>query len=88
MAALGAVKGVADQDRERRDRILAAQTQRYSPWTKLQAQQVQAATSPLAGAIGGYASGAGQMDAFNRAEAERNYYKMLQAKLMGQQANG
>jgi hypothetical protein len=53
----GLVKSLAvDGPREARQRRLAAQTQRYSPWTGLEAQPIQEA-DPLGTAIGMGAAG-------------------------------
>jgi hypothetical protein len=50
-------------EQAKRDRLLAAQTQALSPWTKLQAQAPGAVESPIAAGIGGYASGMAQEQA-------------------------
>lgn len=39
--ALGGVKSLLGADKEKRDRALAADTQRYSPWTGMQAAPVE-----------------------------------------------
>lgn len=55
-AGVGLLKYLAvDKPQENKQRALAATTQRYSPWTGLQAQQI-----PIASSIGDVASGAGQ----------------------------
>lgn len=40
-AGLGLLKGKGDKEQERRDRALAAETARWSPWTGMQAQMPQ-----------------------------------------------
>jgi hypothetical protein len=50
-AGVGLLKSqIVDRPKEERQRKLAAETQRYSPWTGLQAQQVQEA-DPLGNAM-------------------------------------
>lgn len=57
MAAAGAVKGMTvDKNKEDRERKLAAETQRYSPWTGLKAGEIHQA-DPLGNAIQGGLSG-------------------------------
>ncbi len=57
-AAGGADKHAAAADKERRQRSLAASTQRYSPWTHMQAGPIEEAGSGLE-SIGGGALGGG-----------------------------
>lgn len=54
---LGLLKGNEAKRQEHKDRILAAQTQRYSPWTKMQAQPVQRAPGMLSSGLEGGLSG-------------------------------
>jgi hypothetical protein len=83
-AAVGAAKHAAvDVPREQRSRRLAAETQRYSPWTGMQAQPIQEANlfgSALQGGVTGAQLGqaeaaqtqqADQMKAFEEAEKAR-----------------
>ena len=59
-AGLGVLKSeLVDRPRERRQRTLAAETQRYSPWTKLQAQPIQEADA--LGDVLSYGTTAAQM---------------------------
>lgn len=62
MAAAGAVAGKAKNDRakeiESSDRKLAAETQRYSPWTGMQANQIRHADSQFGDMFGGGVQGA------------------------------
>ncbi len=56
-AGVGGLKGMTvDRWREDKDRQLAAETQRYSPWTGLQAQPIKRA-DPLGSAMQGGATG-------------------------------
>lgn len=61
MGAAGLLKGqLIDKPRERRDRTLAAETQRYSPWTGLRANPVREADpfgSMLQGGMAGLQMG-------------------------------
>lgn len=58
MAAAGLLKSqTIDKDKEKRDRKLAAETQRLSPWTGLQAGPVKEA-DPMGSAIAFGATGA------------------------------
>lgn len=61
MGGTGLVKSeLIDRPKEDRQRWLAAQTQRYSPWTKLQAGPIEEADpfgSAFQGGIQGYAMG-------------------------------
>lgn len=64
-ALAGGVKAKMAADKETKDRALAADTQRYSPWTGLQAAPVEAANpvgDVLQGAVGGgmFGQGLGQ----------------------------
>lgn len=55
---LGIIQGREKQQQEQKDRELAAQTQKYSPWTHLQAQPVQRAPSLLNSGLQGGLGGA------------------------------
>lgn len=61
-AAMGAIAGKAKNDRaqqiESSDRNLAAQTQRYSPWTGMSAQPIRHAGSQFGDVFGGGVNGA------------------------------
>jgi hypothetical protein len=75
--AIGAGAGLlkselVDAPKERRERTLAAATQKYSPWTGLQAQPIQQA-DPLGSAIQFGATGAALGSAINSANAANNY---------------
>lgn len=82
LAAAGLLKSeLVDREKEKRDRWLAAQTQRFSPWTKLTADPVKEA-DPASAVIGGAMSGAQyEQDAANSAaqndlnSAEADYYR-------------
>lgn len=57
MAAAGMLKSnLVDRPREKRDRALAAETQRYSPWTGLKANQIREA-DPFGAALQGGMTG-------------------------------
>ncbi len=62
MAAAGALAGKAKNDRaqeiERSDRKLAAETQRYSPWTGMQANNIRQAGSQFGDMFSGGVGGA------------------------------
>ena len=62
MAAAGALAGKAKNDRanavENSDRTLASATQRYSPWTGMQAGQIHHAGSAFGDVFGGGVGGA------------------------------
>lgn len=62
LAAAGAISGKMKNDRakqiEASDRQLAADTQRYSPWTHLQAQPIRSAGSTFGDVFGGGVNGA------------------------------
>lgn len=55
-ALAGGVKSAIAGGKEARDRQLAADTQRYSPWTGLQAGPIEAA-NPVGDIMGGAVSG-------------------------------
>lgn len=57
MAGMGVAKGMADKQQEQRDRLLQAQTQMYSPWTKLQAQPLKERAGGLQQGMQGYLGG-------------------------------
>ena len=60
--AMGVGKGLSDSSKANRQRKLAAETTRYSPWTGMQAQPVQEADilgSTMQGAMTGGALGQG-----------------------------
>lgn len=70
-AGLGIGKGILDQNRERKDRQIAAQTARWSPWTGMAAQPVQRADllgSTIQGGLQGasFGQGLGQQQDFNK----------------------
>lgn len=67
-----------------RDRMLAAQTQMYSPWTKLTAGPIGKKESPLIAGVGGYASGLGQMQNIQAGE-QALQGSQLQNEVLGQQ---
>lgn len=78
-AGVGLLKSeLVDQPKEQRQRKLAGATQRYSPWTGLQAQPVQEA-DPLGSALQFGATGAQMGSSIQNAQA--------QDKLMGAQTN-
>lgn len=72
--AIGAVVGLAknqlvDVPREKKQRALAAATQKYSPWTGLQAQGIQQ-QDPFGNALQFGAAGAGMKSGWGKADAE------------------
>lgn len=70
-AGVGLLKSEAvDRPREQRQRKLAAETQRYSPWTGLQAQPVQEA-DPLGSALSFGATGAQMGAGMENAKAQK-----------------
>lgn len=80
----GLVKGLtADRWKEDRDRWLASQTQRYSPWTGLRAGPIQEADplgNTLQGGVSGYAQGQNiqNADAGRKLmDAQTRYYNAL-----------
>jgi hypothetical protein len=94
MAAMTAARSLADAGKEKRQLQLASATQRYSPWTGLQANPVQYA-DPLGNAIQG-AGAAMSMEQGNKqaaADAEtraimQDYYKAKTAQMLGGQGQG
>jgi hypothetical protein len=71
-AALGGVKTLFGKGRESRDRKLAAETQRYAPWTGLEAKPVQEESlfgNLLQGGVTGAMLGQGLGEAANVAGA-------------------
>jgi hypothetical protein len=75
-AGVGFLKGLTiDRNREKRDRKLAAETQRMSPWTGLRANAIREADpfgSALAFGLTGHQIGRGaNSDALNRQMAEK-----------------
>lgn len=80
MAAAGLLKGeVVDREKEERERKLAADTQRYSPWTGLKAGPIHEADpfgQALQGGFTGYSLGTAQQsaDADNRLKAAQEGY--------------
>lgn len=62
MAAMGGIMGKQKNDRaqaiESDDRKLAAETQRYSPWTRMQANPIRRAGSQFGDIFGGAVNGA------------------------------
>jgi hypothetical protein len=82
MAALDFLKQREQNQQNKQNKLLAAQTQVLSPWTKLQAKEVAPDGSPIVGAMGGYMSGVAQNQADDlaglqqdRARAEIEAYK-------------
>lgn len=77
---LGLVKGILDQGREAKDRQVAAETTRYSPWTHMQAQPVQRADllgSAMQGGTAGAMMGQGYQNMQNQqglVDAQTGYY--------------
>lgn len=68
----GLLKGfTVDADKERRDRALAAETARYSPWTGMKVGPVKEA-SPFDALLQGAGSGFAQGQEYMGAEAARN----------------
>lgn len=89
MAALTALRTVADSDKEKRQLKLASATQRYSPWTGLSAQPVQYA-DPVGNAIQGVGTGMAMQQGQQAAAADQetrrimnDYYKAKTAKELG-----
>ena len=74
-AAAGLVKGLTvDKEREDRQRKLAAETQRYSPWTHMQANPIQEA-DPLGSAIGFGTTGAMLGQSIDNSKAQNDWLK-------------
>ncbi len=59
MLIMAGLQAVSNKDKEARDRKLASETQRYSPWTHLQAQPIEAA-NPIGDVAQGYGAYMGQ----------------------------
>lgn len=73
LAGAGLAKGLfADAPRANRQRKLAAETTRYSPWTGLQAQQVQEA-DPFGSALQGLATGASMDQAISDSDWKKKF---------------
>lgn len=78
--ALGLYKGMLDQQREGKDRQIAATTARYSPWTGMKPQEVQRASmmgDVMQGGATGAALGQGlsnQQSQQKLVDAQTNYY--------------
>jgi hypothetical protein len=76
MAAAGAAKDqLVDKPKEQRDRMLAAQTQRYAPWTGLQAQPIQEGStfgSALQGGMAGLEMQQNMEKAKSQAEMQKS----------------
>ncbi len=68
-----------DKPNETKDRIMAATTARYSPWTKMQPQDVQR-TNPLGEAMAWGAQGAALGQNMETADADRKLKAMLAEK--------
>lgn len=82
-AGLGLLKSLAiDAPKEARQRKVAAATQRYSPWTGLQAQPVQEA-DPFGSALQFGATGAMLGQGIQNADATKNLQDAM-AKYYGQ----
>lgn len=84
LGGTGLLKGIGpDKWKEDRQRNLAANTQRYSPWTHLQANPIEEAdpfNSTLQGAASGYAQGQNFQGAAAQkglTEAQMNYYNSM-----------
>lgn len=71
-AGLGLVKGKFDQDREKRDRQVQAQTTRFSPWTHMQAGPVQAADM-MGAVMQGGSTGAALGQGFDKMRMDDSY---------------
>lgn len=79
----GALKSLlVDKPREEKERALAAETQRYSPWTKLQAQPVKAA-DPFGSALQFGATGASLGSNIESAAAQKKLNEALTNRLNG-----
>lgn len=63
-------KIASDSGKESRDKKLAAETQRYSPWTGLQAQPVHYA-DPAGSAMQGFGSGVAMHQGMQNAEMDQ-----------------
>lgn len=56
---LGLLKGIGDQERERKNMLTQAAVARYSPWTKMQADLSGPKASPIGSALQGAIAGGG-----------------------------
>jgi len=79
--AVGARKGEEDKGREKKQRLLNSEITRYSPWTDIGQEAVQAADptgSMMQGAISGAMMGQGMASTDKQnalLDAQANYYK-------------
>jgi len=73
---------LVDRPKEKRQRQLAAETQRYSPWTGLSAQPIQEA-DPWGSVIGGGATGLSLGQSLERATLEDELKKAQIAQMQG-----
>lgn len=69
-ALLGAEKNKEAKDREDKDRMLAAQTQLYSPWTHLQAGPISHANSFVGDVGQGALQGVGMAQGMESADSD------------------
>lgn len=76
MLAMTAAKEISDKKKEDRDRWLAAQTQRFSPWTGNKAGPIEEA-NPVGTALQGYGTFQGMQQGEEDAAAQR---KLMDAK--------
>ena len=67
MAAAGAIQGQQKREQEKRDRKAEAEIARWTPWTGMAPQRVQAGGGPLGGAVTGGLQGASFMQSMNAA---------------------
>lgn len=83
LAGLGLVKGLTvDKAKENRQRQLAAETQRYSPWTGMQAQAIQNADplgSAMQGGFTGFSLGQGMQNQAAGQKFADSYMKNMDA---------
>lgn len=92
LAAAGLLKGLGfDKEKEDRQRKLAAETQRYSPWTKMQAGEIKEA-DPMGNALQFGMSGYGvqqnmeNRDAYNQNMADNKQFRSDWLDVQRQQA--
>ncbi len=84
MAAAGLLKSqLVDKPREDRQRRLASETQRYSPWTHMQAQPIQEA-DPFGSALGFGSQGASLGMQMDSADAARGMQEKMGANMDAQ----
>jgi len=88
MSGVGLLKGeLVDKPREAQDVWLAAQTQRYSPWTGLKAGAINRA-DPLGSAMQGGAQGYAMGQNIESAAAEKELNQLRAAALKKRLAQG